>query len=129
MKKFEYKEIDTRCSEINLGQLGKDGWELCATTVSSWIFKREISNKDIHIGLLTSCAYIRNVSNLQHRTIGEFAQFVESVMKGDFPKYEFDWNEKDAIETWIEKFHEHCQEQYRDIELRMNEASTLEQQF
>jgi hypothetical protein len=126
MKKFEYKEMDTRGNDIDLESLGKDGWELCGITVSSWIFKREISNKDVHIGLLVSCAYMRNVGNLQHRTIGEFAQFVESVMKGEFPKYEFGWNDKDAIETWIEKFHEHCDEQYKEIILRMSEESTSE---
>ena len=124
MKKFEYKEMTVKECNVDLASLGKDGWELCATDVSSWIFKREISNKDVHIGLLVSCAYMRNVSNLQHRTIGEFAQFVESVMKGEFPKYEFDWNDKDAIEMWIEKFHEHCEEQYKEITLRMSEGYT-----
>lgn len=125
MKKFEYKMIDVRENNVDLELLGKDGWELCAITVPSWIFKREISNKDVHIGLLVSCAYMRNVGNLQHRTIGELAQFVESVMKGEFPKYEFDWNEKDAIETWIVKFHEHCEEKYKEISLRMSEESEL----
>lgn len=121
MKKFEYKEIDVKGNKIDLKSLGKDGWELCGITVSSWIFKRDISNKDIHIGLLVSCAYMRNVGNLQHRTIGEFSQFVESVIKRELPKYEFDWNEKDAIETWIVKFHEYCKEQYKEINSRMSE--------
>ena len=125
MKKFEYKNV--LVENVDLVLLGQDGWELCGTidTNSNWIFKREISNKDVHIGLLVSCAYMRNVSDLQHRTIGEFAQFVENVMKGEFPKYEFDWNEKDAIETWIVKFHEYCQEQYKEIQLRMSEGYAL----
>lgn len=113
MKKFEYKELPW--SEVDLELLGKDGWELCTVNDkygSSWIFKREISNQDVHIGLLYACAYMRNVGNLQHRTIAEFAQFVEDVMKGKYPNYEFDWNDKDAIETWIDKFYEHCKEQY-----------------
>lgn len=114
MKKFEYKALP--CTNVDLELLGKDGWELCTINNeygSTWIFKREISNQDIHIGLLSSCAYMRNVGNLQHRTIAEFAQFVEDVMGGKFPKYEFDWNDRDAIETWIVKFHEYCQEQYK----------------
>jgi hypothetical protein len=123
MKKFEYKEIVLKGCNIDLASLGKDGWELCAIDVPSWIFKREISNKDVHIGLLVSCAYMRNVGNLQHRTIGEFAQFVESVIKRELPKYEFDWNENDAIETWIVKFHEYCKEKYEEINLRMSEES------
>lgn len=116
MKTFEYKEVDR--TKVDLESLGKDGWELCVTDsiyYSAWIFKREIPSQDVHIGLLTSCAYMRNVSNLQHRTIAEFAEFVESVMKGEFPKYEFDWNDKDAIETWIVKFHEYCKERYENI--------------
>lgn len=126
MKKFEYREIAR--TDVYLESLGKDGWELCATDnsyVPSWIFKREISNQDVHIGLLISCAYMRNVSNLQHRTIGEFAQFVESVMKGEFPQYEFDWNDKNAIEIWIEKFYEYCKEKYEDIQLQMSKDSTF----
>lgn len=126
MKKFEYMEIDVKGNKIDLKSLGKDGWELCATTVSSWIFMRDISGQDVHIGLLVSCAYMRNVGNLQHRTIGEFAQFVESVIKRELPKYEFDWNEKDAIETWIVKFHEYCKEQYDEINLRMGEDMNVE---
>ena len=114
MKKFEYKELSW--SEVDLELLGKDGWELCTINSeygSTWIFKREISSQDIHIGLLSSCAYMRNVGSLQHRTIAEFAQFVEDVMGGKFPKYEFDWNDRDAIEIWIEKFHEYCKDIYK----------------
>jgi hypothetical protein len=130
MKKFEYKEMDLKGFNIDMAALGRDlaslgqeGWGLCTVADNYWIFKREISDKDVHIGLLVSCAYMRGVGNLQHRTIGEFAQFVESVMKGEFPKYEFDWNGNDAIETWIEKFHEHCDKQYKEISLRMSEES------
>ena len=115
MKKYEYTEIEF--FDVNLKVLGQEGWELCEIDDRTWIFKREISNKDIHIGLLTSCAYARGVANLQHRTIAEFAQFVEDVMSGnpEYKKYEFDWNSHDAIETWIEKFNEHCRELYDGI--------------
>ncbi len=129
MKKFEYKEVDVKGNDIDLKSLGKDGWELCAITVPSWIFKREISNQDIHIGLLVSCAYMRNVGNLQHRTIAEFNQFVEDVMKGKLPKYEFGWNDKDAIEMWIVKFHEYCKELYEEINLRMSEEMGIESEL
>ena len=114
MKKFEYKEIAQTGADLK--SLGQDGWELCTidrTYCPTWIFKREISSQDVHIGLLSSCAYMRGVGNLQHRTIAEFAQFVEDVMGRKLPKYEFEWNGRDAIETWIEKFHEYCKEQYK----------------
>lgn len=113
MKKYEYKEIQS--SRVDLKSLGQDGWELCGITNTSWFFKREISNKDIHIGLLVSCAYMRNAGNLQHRTIEEFAAFVENVMsdKPEYQKYSFYWNGSSAIETWIEKFHDYCKEQYK----------------
>ena len=41
-----------------------------------------------HLQMLVSCAYMRGVTDLQHRTIAEFAQFVdvEDVMS-DKPKY------------------------------------------
>ncbi len=116
MKKFEYKTVAWK--DVDLKSLGLDGWELCEIDnryCQTWFFKREILDKDVHIRLLTSCAYMRNVGNLQHRTIAEFAQFVEDVMSGKCPKYEFDWNDKNAIEIWIEKFHEYCMEQYEDI--------------
>lgn len=123
MKKFEYREIDVKGGNIDLKSLGNDGWELCEITDSSWIFMREITDQDVHIGLLVSCAYMRNVGNLQHRTIGEFNQFVEDVMKGKLPKYDFDWNSNDAIEKWIVKFHEYCKAIYAEINLRMGEES------
>ena len=113
MKIYEYKEVARK--DVDLVSLGRGGWELCTIDelyCETWIFKRDISSQDVHIGLLASCAYMRNVGNLQHRTIAEFAQFVEDVMSGKFPKYEFDWNDKDAIETWIVNFHEYCKEQY-----------------
>lgn len=125
MKKYEYVEMD-RCN-VDLKTLGQDGWELCEIDDTNWIFKREISGQeghDVHIGLLVSCAYARGVSNLQHRTIAEFAQFVEDVMsdKPEYQKYSFDWNSKDAIETWIEKFHEYCCELYDNI---MKQGKTI----
>lgn len=115
MKKYEYKEIKDKI--IDLKTLGEDGWELCGIHGSSWFFKREVTNKDVHIGLLVSCAYARGVANLQHRTIAEFAQFVENVMsdKPEYQKYRFDWNSEDAIETWIEKFYKYCRELYYGI--------------
>lgn len=72
---------------------------------------QEIEEHD-NINLLESCAYMRNVSTLQHRTIHEFSQFVEDVMagKGELIKYQFDWNDRDAIRTWIQKFHEYYKE-------------------
>jgi hypothetical protein len=77
--------------------------------------KSKIPNEP-HIAMLVSCAYMRNVTTLQHRTIHEFAWFVDNVVDGNpgFEKYRFDWNGQDAIETWIEKFHEYCTEEYKD---------------
>ena len=118
----EYKKIPN--SEIvDLESLGQDGWNLCGITNITWIFNREISNRDVHIGLLVSCAYMRGVGNLQHRTIAEFAQFVEDVMsdKSEYQKYRFDWNSRDAIEMWIERFHEYSNELYGGIMKRMRE--------
>lgn len=115
MKKYEYKQISDK--SVDLRSLGEDGWELCGIYGSSWIFKKEISGQDAHIRLLISCAYARGVANLQHRTIAEFAQFVEDVMsdKPNYQKYQFDWNSKDAIETWIVKFHEYYCELYDSL--------------
>lgn len=64
--------------------------------------------------LLMSCAHMRNVYNLQHRTIHEFSDFIEDVMqnKKGFQKYQFDFNNTDAITTWIQKFYEYCKEKY-----------------
>ena len=119
MKKYEYMEI--RSETVDFQTLGQDGWELCGINNTSWFFKREMSNKDVHIGLLISCSYARGVANLQHRTIAEFAQFVECVMsdKPEYQKYIFDWNSQYAIETWIEKFHEYCCELYDGIMKQM----------
>ena len=123
MKKYEYKEIPSNYigEVVDLKSLGQDGWELCGIANRYWIFKREILSQDVHIGLLVSCAYARGVANLQHRTIAEFAQFVEDVMsdKPEYQKYRFDWNNRDAIETWIEKFHEYCCELYDGIMKQM----------
>lgn len=121
MKRYEYKTL--MFADVDLISLGQDGWELCGIagsryqSESSWIFKRDISSQDVHIGLLTSCSYVRGVGNLQHRTIAEFAQFVENVMSNnsEYQKYRFDWNRSDAIEVWIEKFHKYCKEIYDDI--------------
>lgn len=115
MKRYEYMEIQGKT--VDLTPLGQDGWELCGISNMSWFLKREISSQDIHIGLLVSCAYARGVANLQHRTIAEFAQFVEDVMsdKPEYQKYRFEWNSRHAIETWIEKFHEYCCELYDGI--------------
>jgi len=65
--------------------------------------------------MLKKCAYERGVGNLQHRTIAEFAWFVESVIwNGDSnfkEKYYFDWTVDNALELWIEKFCEYHAEQ------------------
>ena len=64
-----------------------------------------------HIGMLYKCAYERGVETLQHRTLLELADFIDRVIwSGDESfkkKFEFDWNQKNAIELWIEKFHEY----------------------
>lgn len=64
-----------------------------------------------HIQMLYKCAHDRGVGNLQHRTLLEFADFIDSVIWSgteEFKeKYGFDWNESNAIETWIEKFYEY----------------------
>ncbi len=56
-----------------------------------------------HIQVLVSCAYMRGVEDLQHRTIAEFAQFIEEVMsdKPEYEEYRFDWNNHRAIEKWV----------------------------
>ena len=126
-KKYEYKKVRSadigEGGTVSLDQLGQDGWAFCGMGNLCWILRREISNRDVHIGLLVSCAYMRGVGNLQHRTIAEFAQFVEDVMsdKPEYQKYRFDWNNRDAIEVWIEKFNEYCKELYNDIMKRMRE--------
>ena len=64
-----------------------------------------------HIDMLYKCAYDRGVETLQHRTLIELAGFIDMVIWSgdeDFKKkYGFNWNEKNAIETWIEKFYEY----------------------
>ena len=124
MKKYEYMEIRGKIDSVDLPTLGQEGWELCGISNISWFFKREISNRDVHIGLLVSCSYARGVANLQHRTIAEFAQFVEDVMSDnpEYQKYRFDWNSSRAIEIWIEKFHEYCCELYDGIMKRINDS-------
>ncbi len=45
MKLFEYKQI-TKVDYINqdeLGQMGKEGWELILCDIGSYIFKREMA--------------------------------------------------------------------------------------
>jgi hypothetical protein len=45
MKLFEYKQI-TKVDYINedeLGQMGKEGWELILCDIGSYIFKREMT--------------------------------------------------------------------------------------
>ncbi len=123
MKKFQYMNI-AKADMKEIIKLGREGWEMCGYTKDSQLpfveefwFKREMSDTD-YIGLLTSCSYMRKVQNLQHRTISEFAQFVEDVMSGKpgYEKYQdFDWNSTDAIEQWIVKFHDYCKEYYRSI--------------
>lgn len=120
MRKFEYKVSKGIIEERDLEMLGKDGWELCGVlnfdnkTYYSY-FKREISDID-YSTLLISCSYMRNIPNLQHRTISEFAQFMEDVMSGkdEYKKYlsGFDFNKRDAIEIWIQKFYDYCKESY-----------------
>ena len=63
---------------------------------------------------LYDCAYNRGVGNLQHRTLLEFAIFIENVIWSkdpEYEKYQFEWNGSNAIEIWIDKFHEYRKEQ------------------
>lgn len=68
-----------------------------------------------YIQMLKKCAHDRGVENLQHRTIAEFAWFVNAVIHDgtdEFKaKYAFDWCGINALETWIEKFCEYHAEQ------------------
>jgi len=123
MKRYDYKEILVTSTPYILDIMKKpecEGWEICGMITDDEklihvIIRKEWCN-DISIGLLKSCAYMRGVPELQHRTIAEFAQFVEDVMRskgeGEYGKYQFEWNSTDAIEMWIEKFHEY----YRELE-------------
>ena len=62
------------------------------------------------LDLLYLCAYENNALSLQHRIIINFAEFVSNVVWLTDPKYkeyEFNWNETNAIETWIQKYYEY----------------------
>jgi hypothetical protein len=50
-------------------------------------------------------------------------------MKGELPGYEFEWNDKNAIEIWIEKFYEYCNKEYKEIESRMHEKNGEENEY
>ncbi len=80
-----------------------------------------------HIDMLYKCAYDRGVETLQHRTLIELADFIDMVIwSGDEEfkkKFEFNWNKKDAIGTWIEKFHEYRLEETK----KEREAFELEE--
>lgn len=80
-------------------------------------FENLTKEKGVGLSKLYECAYLRNVYKLQHRMIHEFAWFVEQVVfsgKHEFEKYQFDWISDTALETWIEKFHEYCKEEYKE---------------
>lgn len=93
----------------------KYGYESIAEFVRSAVRARLLEPRAVHIGMLISCAYMRNVAGLQHRTINEFSQFIDDVMAGKdgFKEYQFDWNDHNAIETWIEKFYNYCKKEYK----------------
>jgi hypothetical protein len=103
---FIYPEYDLKCKLDN-----------CWIDTVKTSIRNDGENDMDHIQMLVSCAYMRGVPNLQHRTIAEFAQFVEDVMsdKPEYQKYSFDWNSNDAVERWVEKFHEYCTEYYKNI--------------
>lgn len=107
---FIYPEYDLKCRLNN-----------CWINTVKTLIRNAGENNMNHIQMLVGCAYMRGVPDLQHRTIAEFAQFVEDVMsdKPEYQKYKFDWNSHDAIEKWIEMFHKHCKECYRNIEERL----------
>lgn len=135
MKKYEHKCVLNVGTEI-IKELELEGWEICAIVDNPLLsnnkefwFKREVSDIN-YSGLLISCAYMRNIPHLQHRTISEFAQFVEDVMsrKPKCEKYcDFDINSTDAIEQWIKRFHDYCEEYYSkwEQEALENEMETL----
>lgn len=81
-----------------------------------WIIPNEMEPAQSSINQLVACAYLRNTVSLQHRTIHEFAQFIDDVMsnKAGFENYKFDWNAHDAIPTWINKFHAYCKKEYEE---------------
>ena len=68
-----------------------------------------------NINLLEICANLRDVNNLQHRTIHEFSQFIDDVIsnKEYYKKYQFNCNNHNAIRIWIQKFYEYCKEEYK----------------
>ena len=93
------------------------GYESIAEFVRSAVRNQMLAPKpDVHIGMLVACAYMRNVAGLQHRTIHEFSQFIEDVMSGkeELKKYQFDWNDHNAIRIWIEKFADYCKNEYKE---------------
>lgn len=79
--------------------------------------------------ILGRCAYLRGVSNLQHRILHEFDWFVGAIIWHEWDKYpdredyqvlkKFDerheWmNETDALLKWAELFEEYYQEQAKE---------------
>lgn len=68
-----------------------------------------------NINLLALCANLRGIDNFQHRTIDEFSQFIENVMHCEqgFLKYQFDYNNDNAIRIWIQKFYDYCKDKYK----------------
>lgn len=107
---FIYPEYDLKCKLDN-----------CWIYTVKTLIRNTGENNMNHIQMLVSCAYMRGVVDLQHRTIAEFAQFVEDVMsdKPEYQKYRFDWNSHDAIEKWVEMFYKYCKKTYKDIEERL----------
>ena len=66
---FIYPEYDLKCELDN-----------CWIDSVKTLIRNTGENDMNHIQMLASCAYMRGVEGLQHRTIAEFAQFVEDVM-------------------------------------------------
>ncbi len=136
MKKFQYMYV-YKVDMKEIIRLGMEGWEMCGIVQDQsfcdkefW-FKKEISTID-YTRLLIDCAYKRGIPQLQHRIIHQFAQFVEDVMS-DKPEYEkyrtFDINSTDAIEQWIQKFHDYYEDEFGNIkdELLENEIKALKE--
>lgn len=78
-------------------------------------FAKKLINKETDedtdaLSLLYLCAYKKEALSLQHRIIIDFAKFVSNVIMSEtteYEKYEFNWNETNAIELWIEKYYEY----------------------
>lgn len=68
-----------------------------------------------NINLLEMCADLRGINNLQHRTIHEFSQFIDLVIKDaeDYGQYQFNINGTNAIRIWIQKFYDYCKKEYK----------------